>query len=344
MADQWESYNNALLEKMNPEQLLERYKNATAESYGDPINGIYGAQDAYNYQAYQTAKSMLGRDITANEFLQIIPYWRSAEGQTAGKSLLAQMAEREKNSPQALSKKAPEHYGAVDKTVSDFLQRSATPEERDHFGAMLARGEITSYDLQQFIKAQPEYQTTQDKQFRSGLNEELVGYDTDFFNKAKENVISRFAKNQPGASLTNNPSLDYALTELMGNISKERSKYLAGLSADQYRGNKGAAREDYRTNLDRMFGGQDYTRARSDQMYDYARGRADNAYDYVTQRNDYMEYLNRMKGGRGKDPWGQMGGGLLGAGIGGAMGGPAGAQAGYQIGSGAGSMFDYWNR
>lgn len=342
MASQQEEYVNAVISRLTPDQLLERYKKATPESYGDP-NGIYGAMDGYNYQAYQTAKSMLGRDINANELMQILPYWRSGEGQDAGKALLAQIAEREKNSPQALYKKAPEQYGAVDKVVSDFLQRSATPEERDHFGRLLASGEITPYDLQGFIKAQPEYQQTQDKQFREGLNSELSSYDTDFFNKAKENVISRFAQSQPGASLTNNPSLDYALTDLMGNIAKERSKYLAGISADQYQGNKMAAREDYRTTLDRTFGAQDYARQRQDQLMDYSQGRADNAYDYVTQRNDYMDYMNRMRGGSGKAPWGQIAAGALGAGLG-SMAGPAGAAAGWQIGSGIGSGFDYYNR
>lgn len=299
--NRWSAY----LDQLSPSQLAARYKHYADQgindlaSYTQQKYGFGNAKDAAYYTAYKSAKDMLGRDLEANEFAQLAPmFYNPADfgsGIATGRQALAAFAEQESKSPAKLGLKAPEHYGTVDKTVQDFLKRSATPEEQAHFGKLLASGELDPYELQGFIKSQPEYQAGQDKAFREGLNTELASYDTDFFNKAKEDVISRFARNQPGASISSNPSLDYALTELMGNISKERSKYLAGVSAEQYGGNKAAAREDYRTNLDRMFGEQDYTRGRADTLSDYYRNRSDAAYDYATQRNDYLSALEKMQ-------------------------------------------------
>lgn len=291
--------------------------------------------------AYSQYERLFGRPPTQSDINRILPYY--LQNTNVGNAYLEDLKDREVNSPDAvaerkrkeLAEKAPTYAGDVNRSVQSLLSRGATQQELDYFGKLLASGEVDPYELDQFIQQTPEYRGIQDKSFREGLNQELTAYDTEAFGREKENVISRFAQ----AGRLNSPALDYALTDLMGKISSERSRYLAGVSADQYAGNKTAAREDYRTNLDRMFGEQDYGRARQDQLEDLYRNRGYEVGDYLTQRSDYMDALGRMQQKR-KGGGNIFSGALGGAAVGGSVGGPWGAA----LGGVGGGLFGYFDQ
>jgi hypothetical protein len=223
----------------------------------------------------------------------------------------------------------------INDIYQQLLGHGASQDELDHFGKLLASGEVDPYELQEFVKSGTEYQTNADKTFRSGLNDELGAYDDKVFGREKENVISRYAQ----AGRLNSPSLDYALTDLMGKISEQRSNYLAQVSAQQYGGNKAAARSDYETTLNGVLNNNAADKARQQQLDDYYRMRADNVSDYNTQASSYYDALraNRVKSA---NPAGNaFAGAASGAALGGAVGGPWGAG----IGAVGGAAFGYFN-
>ncbi len=321
--------------------LLERYREVYSR---DGVDGDANraallwdskgqSQDWAGQNAYGNFLQMVGREPTLQELQQFIPIYQGAYGQ--GNSAVANYAQMDAQKPQNLVKKAPQHYGSVENLFSQMLGRQATQEEKDHFGGLLASGQVDAYQLQDFLRGTPEYQTGEDKKFRGGLASELEGYDTEFFNKQKGNVFSDYLQRGFGGS----SSLDYALTDLMGNIAKERGKYLADVSARQYGGNKELAIGNYRNTMDRYSDDRNYERNRLQNAYQQNYDRANEIGDYYTQERAY-----RGSRGGGQAPWGQLAGGALGAGIGAFAGGPMGASAGWNIGSGLGGGYDYLNQ
>lgn len=321
---------NDLLGRLTPDLLVKRYGSVAPEFSGRT------SLDLQNQQAYNSFKSIVGRDPTGAELAQILPIFHGPNGQELGNAYLAQFAEQEKQRPENLRKNAPQYANQVGQTIKSILGRDATPDELEHFGSLFATGNLDSYQLQDFLRGTPEFQTAQDKQFREGLSKELQGTDLNFFNRAQQGLRSQFA--QQGQYLGQSSALDSALTDLMGQIADKRSEYLAGLSSQQYQGNKNLALGNYENQMNQFLGEKNYQRGRSTSLEDYYRGRSDDLSDYQRQMNDYMNYMNQNN---------QRGG--LGAALGGALGG-AGALAPtrnpWAIGAGAlgGGLFGYFNR
>lgn len=236
-------------------------------------------------EIYKAGQEFLGRDLTPQEIAQFKP--RFADNVDTGRAYLAEFAQQEAKSPQALAKKAPQYSGQVNKTFQDLLSRGATQEEADYFGRLLATGQVTPYEVNQFVQQLPEYQNIQDKAFRGGLEGELAEYDEKAFGRERENILSQYTR----AGLQNSSALDFAITDALGKVQEQRGQFLAGLSSQQYGGNKAAARGDYEAQRNRYFEGQDYNRNRSDAYLDYLTQRADQGSDYTRQRDDYMNFL-----------------------------------------------------
>lgn len=287
------------------------------------------------FNIYKSGQDLLGRDLTKQELAEFAPRFNDVFDTNTGKAYLAEIAKQEASSPQALAKKAPQYSGQIGGYYQQLLSRGASNEEADYFGRLLATGQVTPYEIQEFIKATPEYQTTQDKQFRQGLESELAGYDEKAFARERENILSQYTK----AGLQNSSALDFAITDALGKVQEQRGQFLSGLSAQQYGGNKAAARQDYQNYLDRYQGGRDYERNRSDAYLDYLTQRSDQASDYRRQKDDYLQFLAAQPKQKSGGGWGGLAGGLIGLGIGATI--PGGAGAGYQIGSGLGQSFDY---
>lgn len=279
---------NTILNRLTTEQLMKRYA-AGRGSTGTTF-------DRNQQQAYTTAKSLLGRDISESEFLQILPAFQGPNGLVNGRAFVANLAQMYKANPaldpfsQMNMRSSGDISGSVQQQFQSILGRAATQDELEHFSQAIKSNEIDAFGLGSFLKTQPEYTNARDREFRSGLNDELAGYDQTAFNRMKGDVISSYGANgiTPGSS----PSLDYAITEMMGKLAENRSKFLSGLSAEQYGGNKDIAVGNYKNTVDRMY---DENASRRRGEADYGRYLLDRGYegaDYQTQRDDYMRYLD----------------------------------------------------
>jgi hypothetical protein len=282
--------------------LDERYRQYKAiyENQGDPIadyiKQIYLPSTSREQMAYDSARQILGREVNSSELAQILPYFNGDNGVQTGNAYLAELAEQYKKSPEYLDKQAGQYSGQVGEMVKSLLGRDAKQDELDYYGKYLARG-MDPFELRKQLEGSQEYQGAQDKSFREGLASELEGYDTSFFNKAKEGVLSRFSK--AGGGVGQSSALDFALTDLMGQIAEKRGSYLAGISSQQYGGNKENARNDYQAGMNRYFQDQDYDRNKRDAELGYYRSRSDADSDYTRQKNDYYDMIARSKQGNG---------------------------------------------
>lgn len=281
---------------------------------------------------YEGVSELMGDDIDKNVISQLLPAYQ--ESTKNGNAALAQWADVYKQSTPYLKKQAYKYSGDVTQVFNDLLARGATQGELDHFGQMLATGETDLYELSQYVQSLPEYQTKADMEFRKGLSDELQGYDTKFFNRATPELMSQYAK----AGIQNSSALDFAMADLMGNIAENRGQYLAGLSSQQYGGNKAAARADYQAAMGQYLNELGQSRNRAYGLMDYYNQRGDAFTDYQRQRQDYMNYLNSMQSKK-RGGVGSLIGGIAGGTAGALTGNPMWAMAGYQAGSGIGSYF-----
>jgi len=290
-----------------------------------------------NYNIYKSGQEILGRDLTPEEFAQAAPIFQQPKGETLGNAWMAQLKQVDDQNPMSAgNKKKSEGFGSnVDQIFQSSLGRLATADEKAHFGALMATGNLDQYGLNQFLQGTPEYQTAADTKFRTGLDSQLQQSDLNFFKNAKQDVMSQFMQNGTG----NSSALDSALTDLMGKMATNRSQYLAQLSSQQYSGNKDLALSNYGNTQNQVFGNISKNTNRAQSLQDYYTGRSDNLADYNTQMQDYLNYANSA-GSRKSNGFGRAAGGAL-------QGGAAFAGTGnpYAIGAGAigGGLLSYLN-
>ncbi len=249
-----------------------------------------GAQSVYDaekeFNIYKAGQQYLGRDLTPAEVAQIKPKY--ADGADIGNAYVAELGKQEASSPEALGRKAGQYTGDVNSMFQNLLKRGATKDEIDYFGRALASGQTTPYQLSQYVQSLPEYQGQQDTQFRQGLQNELSNYDTQAFQREKDNILSSYAK----SGLGNSSSLDFAITDALSKMQTNRDQFLGGLSAQQYGGNKQAALGAYQQSQNQYLQNQDYQRNLGQSNLNYLTGRADQGSDYNRQMSDYLNYLN----------------------------------------------------
>lgn len=343
---------NRELGNFTPDQLIKRYQSGKTNQFQTPM-------DQAGYQAYSTAKSILGREISGSELSQILPAFQGPNGLINGRAAIANLKQQYQLNPSSdpsnpsspfnpdNSKKTPADYsGDVQSQFKSILGRDATPDELSHFSQAIQSNQTDAYGLGTFLKQMPEYTNAQDATFRGGLNSELQNYDVNEFNREKSGITADYASRgiAPGTS----PSLDYALTDLMGKIAQNRNAFLTQLSASQYGGNKSLAQGNYQGTLDQMYN-QNQQQRQSNMAYgQQLTNQGFQGADYQTQMNDYLRFLSANRGRGGSNPLYGLAGGVAGAGLGAVLAGPgggaAGATAGYQIGSGVGNGFEYLNR
>lgn len=296
-----------------------------------------GQTDTLHRNAYKTFQDLLGRAPTEQEFASIIPYFQGENGLNTGRAYLAEYAQAYENSPEAIASRAGQYSGQVGDAFQSLLGRGASQSELDYYGRLLASN-YTPYEVEQAIKGTQEYRQAEDQRFRQGLAGELEGYDTSFFNKARQGIEAQAARNAGGAGRST--ALDFALTQLMGDIAERRGQYLSNLSAQQYGSNKDAARSDYRSSMDQYLRDRDYQRNQNQRDADYFRQRSDQNLDYQIQKRDYENFLNSQRGRtRG---YGRLAGTLVGGAAGAYFGkDPRWAQFGANMGGAGGGAFDY---
>lgn len=278
---------NQLLNNLTPDQLLARYSNKNA------LQGQFNAttQDSQGYQAYQAFKSIIGRDPTSSELSSVIPYFQN--GPQFGNAYVSQLkTQLQQNPNDPLNQgKAASFSPQIGQVFQSMLGRAPTQDELNHFGGLFATGNVDAYQLQDFLRGTPEYQTAQDTTFRQGLDTELQKSDLNFFDRAKQNVLSQFMQN----GTQNSSALDSALTDLMGQISNNRSSFLANLSANQYQGNKDLALKNYQGSQNQYLQNQNYNRQNALNQQNYLTSRGNELSDYNTQAQAYQNYLNSQK-------------------------------------------------
>lgn len=325
------NFNN-ILNGFSPDELLKRYETADKSQLNTPA-------DQLNYQAYQSFKSLIGRTPTANEFAEAIPAFQA--GPQIGNAWLATRADALKKTPEALAAGSGKYKDQVNQVFQSQLGRAATADEVTHFGSLLGTGNLDSYGLQNFLTGTPEYQKQQDTAFQKDLGGQLETSDVNYFNRAKNGLMSQFAQN--GQTFGNSSALDSALADLMGQIQQKRSDYMANLTAQQYGGNKQLALSNYGNTMDQYLQGQNYDKTLNQRQQDQFAGRANELTDYNTQKNDYMNFLGSQKSGGANPLYGAVGT-LGGAAFGGAAGGYQGAQLGATLGAVGGNSYGYLSR
>lgn len=281
------NYNQAL-NRLTPAQLIQRYSKVNP-------NQLNTALDQSGYQAYQSFKSLFGRDPSTNEFSQILPAFQGPNGQMNGNAALANMQNQYKSNP-AIDPTSTQNtqtptdiQGQVTQQFQSILGRAPTSDELSHFTQAIQTNQTDAYGLGSFLKQQPEYTNAQDATFRNSLNTELQGYDTTEFDKEKSGVMADYMSRgmAPGTS----PSLDYALTSLMGNIAQNRSSYLANLSASQYGGDKQLAEGNYQNTLDQMYSTNQSNLSNQRAYGQQLLNQGFQGADYQTQQNNLMNYM-----------------------------------------------------
>lgn len=285
---------------LSTEDQLKYLQNVDFKKLSDDFKKVYGRPFDFNttpigIQAagIKSFKNMVGRDINESEWAQLLPAFQGKDAAITGKAAVAQYAEAYKKTPEYLKTQAGKFSGDVGQVFQSLMGRDPTAQEVDYYGQKLATGEWTPYEISQYVQQTPEFQTKRDTEFRQGLSGELEGYDTSFFNRAMPNIISQQAKAMGGAGTSS--ALDFALTDLMGKMAENRGQYLAGLSAEQYGGNKAAARGDYQTTTQNLWNTLQQNKARSQGLMDYYGGRAAQGADYERQMSDYLNYLNSVR-------------------------------------------------
>lgn len=287
-AGSFEGNYNSRLNTLTPDMLIKRYSELNNPNYFN--TGL----DQLQKQAFDTAKSILGRAPTSGEYSQLLPAFQGPNGLMNGRAFLSNLAQQYKSNPR-LDPSNPNNNqnpatvkSQISQQFQSILGRDATQDEVSHFAEAIQSGQTDAYGLASFLKTQPEYTNAKDKEFRGSLNSELEGYDKSSFDQNKGDIIADYAKR----GFANSPSLDYALTDMLGKLAENRGKFLSTVSAQQYGSNKDLATGTYKSTVDRMY---DEDRSRRSGYEEYGNKLLDRGFsgsDYLTQRDDLMNYMN----------------------------------------------------
>jgi hypothetical protein len=312
---------------------------------GNPYAGLGGKANDDKSYAYDGFYKSYGRAPTTDEMAQILPAYAGTDKNvtdfTKGDAFVAQMHQATENTPEKLyakqqaeyKKNAPQHYDDIQRLFQNSLGREASQEELDHFGSALASGQVDQYDLQEFIKQQPEYQTNQNAKMVSGLSDKLSLFDKQYYQGSILPSLQE-AYTKQGRSFDSS-SFQQAATNSAQQQNVGRQQYLAQLSAQQYGNTSERAYQDY---ANQVANNQNRVNSGINAQYQgiqNSQNRSNEISDYNTQAQLYNQYLSKY--GKRNNGMGGLIGGLAGAGIGAYFGGPAGGQLGYGLGSGVGS-------
>jgi len=313
-----------------------------------PKYGGYGGDvESGKFYAGQKFAELFGRNPTASELTMFAPAYVGGNGRIAntaqGDQAIAQYFQSMSNTPDQINKgnnekylkEAPKHFDAVNQLFQSHLGRTATQEELNHFGSLLASGTTDQYGLQEFLQQQPEYTNKQNQGFQDKLAGQLAGYDKQYFNESiLPSLQEAYAKQ--GRSFDSS-SFQAAATNSAQQQNVGRQQFLGNLSAQQYGGVQDRAYQDYANQVANQ---QNLTNQGIQARYtgnQATMGRLNEITDFNTQSQLYNQYIARF-GRRNNNGVGSLVGGVAGAAfgftpVGRATGGP---QAWGQLGSGLG--------
>lgn len=296
--------------------------------------------------AWDDFTKLFGRNPTASELAMLAPAYASGDKNISnrgqGSAAIAQYYNTYANSPENINAQkqkqnqagAPKYYDQVNQMFQGSLQRDATDEEKQHFGGLMASGDVDAYTVQQFLTALPEAVQKQDADFRTGLNKTLQGQDSQYYSEQILPALQAQASKQ-GRSLDSS-GVQNSLALAAQQQNRQRESFLGDLTASQYRGSQGLAQDAYA----RAYGAQQdmssYSLSRNANLTDAYTGRLNSISDYNMQKQAYDDYLRRYGkrsgGGASGAIQGAFSGGMTGAMVGGPWGAVAGAGAGAGLG------------
>jgi hypothetical protein len=304
----------------------------------------HGRENDAKDQVYITYNKLFGRDPTAAEVAQAMPFYGTDPHITDnnnGNAYIANLYQQQQNTPDKLMQKqqedaltkAPQYYDQINQLFKSSLNRDATDAEKQHFGSLMATGQADQYGVSQLLQGTSEYQQGQNKNFQDQLRGQLSSADSEYFNKyLSPQIQSQFAN--AGRRL-DQPALANAFAQAGQQQNLQREQWLGQVSANQYNNSSQNAYGDYQNYVNQLYGRQNqqigtqlgYAQQNQQRQYDVA--------DYQYQQDAYNRYLQQY--GKRNTGLGGLIGGALGAGLGGYFGGAQGANAGYGIGSGLGN-------
>lgn len=306
--------------------------------------GAGGSRQAQEFYAAREFSKLFGRNPTQSELASLSGAYAgdpNIANTSQGDQAVAQYFQNFSNNPEQINKQnqdkylqeAPQHFDAVNQLFQSHLGRAASQDELNHFGSLLASGSTDPYQLQQFLQQQPEYQTKQNEQMRSGLRDTMATNDTrQFSEQILPSIQQAYAKQ--GRSFDSSAFANSAaLAAQQQNTNREG--FLNNLTASQYGGVQDRAYQDYASMVANQ---QGLTNAGINAQYSgmqNLQGRLNNITDYNTQQQAYNDYLNRY--GKRSNGLGGVIGGVFGGLVGAKVGGASGAATGYQMGSGVGT-------
>lgn len=292
---------------------------------------------ATDYATLQAIKGALGRNPTAAEFAAYAPLGAQAS------QLIAQQNLADQNTPDTIAAKnnakyladAPNHADAVNNLFQSNFGRTASKDELDHFGSLLASGTTDPYQLQQFLKQQPEYQNTQNAKMRTDLSGTMAANDKrQFSEQILPSIQAAYAKQ--GRSFDSS-AFQAAAANAAQAQNTNREGFLNNLTASQYGGVQDRAYQDYANQVANQ---QALTNSGINAKYSNVQnsiGRANEINNFGLQQQAYNQYLNKY----GKRQNNGVMGAISGAGTGAAAGsafGPWGTGIGAVVG-GLGGYF-----
>lgn len=265
--------------------------------------GTGGGTQAQRYYATKDFWEIFGRAPTEPELSMLQAAYDSGDvnkaGTSAGRSAVAQYYQSQENTPDkqyarqqaGYQAAAPQHYDTINQMFKSTLGRDATQQEKDHFGSLLASGQLDAYTVGQFLQQLPENVKKQDAEFRNQLSGELQKQDAQYYNEQIMPGIQSAFANQGRDVRSSGFSNSLALAAQGQN--RQRESFLSNLTAQQYGGQQANARADYLNSYGQYTGLQDYSRQRSAQMQDATTGRVNELQNYAIQRQAYDDYLRR---------------------------------------------------
>lgn len=269
--------------------------------HNTPTTG--GSDSAAQQWAYLDFQKQFGRNPTQSELNSLAPSYSTGDTNkldlSRGKQTVAQYFQNFSNTPDQINKtnqdkylkEAPQHFDAVNQVFQSQLGRAASQDELNHFGSAIASGSMDPYQLQGFIQQQPEFTQKQDASFRSGLSDELAGYDKQTLEK---NLLPAIQANfsKQGRSVESS-GFASAAASAAENQTVDRGKYIAGLSATQYQGSRERAYQDYANQVQQS---QNLTNSGINATYQGNRDlntRLNSISDFNSQQQAYNQYLAR---------------------------------------------------
>lgn len=317
------------------------------EKYLDVLpqyGGAGGSQQAADYYAGQEFYKLFGRNPSQSELDSLSSAYLSGDPNIAavgqGNSTIAQFYQNQKNTPDKLYanqqqdylKNAPKHFDSINQLFQSQLGRAATQDELNHFGSLLASGTTDTYQLQNFLQQQPEYQNKQNEQMRQGLSSTMASNDKrQFSEQILPSIQEAYAKQ--GRSFDSS-AFQNAATQSAQQQNTQREGFLNNLTAQQYGGVQERAYQDYANQVAQQ---QNLTNQGIQAQYagiQNTNNRVNQISDYNTQAQMYNQYL--AKYGKRNNGLGGAIGGAVGTAAGAYFGGPMGAMVGNQLGSSLG--------